>query len=476
MRLARTSVIYFFSDLVTSVVGFLATLYFARVLGSTALGKYFLVVAFVGWLSIPSHGVGDAIAKRMSEGVDRGEILSAGFLLNGALAVVLSVGVLSVRTHVDAYIGADVAVLFAGLLGAQMMFNSVLSALSGQHMVAYIGILKTVDRLLRVVIQVSFVLLGYTVGALVGGEVLAVAISVLFGVLLFEVDVTMPTFGHVRKLLTYAKYSWLSNIKAKTFSWMDTIILSLFVGSGLIAVYEVSWRLASILVLVSKAVHQTLFPEMSKIAEEGDQDALLDLLDEGLFAAGLFVIPGLIGALILGHRILQIYGPAFTQGTVVLPILIVALGVDAYASQFETLVNAFDRPDLMFRVNTLFVVTNAVLNVVLISQLGFVGAAIATATSSSLVLVFGYYFTHTRVGSPSVPIRDITFQLLAGGAMGGAIILLRRAVPWSNMYVTVALVLAGAAIYVLVLFAISARFRRKATNLVPVEVPVPGAN
>lgn len=470
MRLARTSAIYFLSDVLTSVVGFVATLYFARVLGSSVLGKYFLVVALVGWLSIPSHGVGDAIAKRASERVDQGEILTAGFLLNGLIVALVGGLVVLGGAHVDAYVGADVAVLFAGLFAGQVMFSTVMSALAGQHLVAHSGLLKTVDRVLRVAAQVALVLAGYRVVALVGGELLAVAVSVVVGVLVFRVRFAVPRLAHVRRLLAYARYSWINNVKAKTLGWMDTIVLSLFVAPGVIGIYEISWRLASMLVLLSNAVRKTLFPEMSHRAATGDSDELLDLLDEGLFAAGMFAIPGLVGALVLGQRILRIYGPEFVRGAVVLPILVVALGIDAYGSQFETLVNALDRPDLTFRVNLLFVITNLTLNVALIWAYGFLGAAVATAASSLLLLGFGFYFTVKLVGYPAVPLRDIARQVVAGLAMGVGIVALQALVPWTNMYVTVGTVFAGAGVYFVALYAISGRFRRKTEDLLPDRV------
>jgi hypothetical protein len=52
MRLGQTSIIHFSSRLVASVVGFLATLYFARELGAGTLGFYFVALAIVSWLSL----------------------------------------------------------------------------------------------------------------------------------------------------------------------------------------------------------------------------------------------------------------------------------------------------------------------------------------------------------------------------------------------------------------------------------------
>jgi O-antigen/teichoic acid export membrane protein len=467
MRLARTSVVVFLSDVLTSVVGFLATVYFARELGSAVLGQYFIVVALVAWLAIPTQGVGSAMTKRMSEGVDREAFLGAGFLLNGAIAVVVAAGSVAIGPSLNSYVGADVSFLFGPLFVVHVGFSSVMSGLAGQQMVAQSGLLKTLDRIVRTALQVGLAYVGYGVLALVGGEALALVVSIGVGLAWSRIGFAVPTREHARELYSYARYAWLSMMKGKTFGWMDTLALSLFVGPGLIGVYEVSWRLASMLILVSNAVQRTLFPEMSDIATNGDEDELLSLLDEGLFAAGLFVIPGFFGAALLGSKILRIYGPEFVQGQWILLVLIVARGIDAYGTQFETLINAFDRPDLMFRVNFLFIVSNTLLNLGLIYLFGWVGAAVATALSSLLIVSFGFYYVTELLGAPDVPVAGILKQVGAGLVMAGCVFLLQVASPWSNMFVTVALVFSGAAVFFLVLFAISERFRRKAVGVLP---------
>ncbi|MFC7132395.1 MULTISPECIES: polysaccharide biosynthesis C-terminal domain-containing protein [Salinibaculum] len=467
MRLAKTSVVYFISDVVTSIVGFLATVYFARVLGASVLGKYYVIIALVAWLSIPTNGVTTAIAKRMSEEIEQGEFLTAGFLLNGFLAIAITVTVITFRGHLNTYIGLEIALFVLLVFLGNIGFLSITGSLKGQHLVTYSGLLKTFDRIVRVTAQLLFVALGYSVIALVSGHVIGLVLAVAAGLLLSRVEFALPRLSHLQGIASYAKYSWLGNMKGKTFAWMDTLILSLFVSSGLIGIYEVSWRLASVLILVSNAVQQTLFPEMSRVAMEDNTDRMLNLLNEGLFAAGLFVIPGLIGALILGPKILRIYGPEFVKGNVVLIVLITARGIDAYGTQFENLINAFDRPDLMFKVNFLFILTNVTLNLVLINLYGWVGAAIATAVSSLLVIVFGYYYVSKLLGKPDIPVHDIGTEILAGVVMGGFVWLLRALLPWSNMYVTVGLVLTGAFTFIVVLFAISRRFRKKTVGVLP---------
>jgi O-antigen/teichoic acid export membrane protein len=467
MRPAKTSILYFLSDVGTSVIGFLATLYFARTLGASVLGRYFVVVALVAWLSIPSNGVKSAIIKRMSEGTDQRKYLSAGFVTNGVLAAVIALTTILLRAPLETYLGAPVGIIFVILFVGQVGFWTVSSSLKGQQMVAHAGGLRTLDRILRVGIQVSLVVVGYEVAGLVAGHAVAFFVAAAAGLALSQVEFSLPTREHFRELFSYARYSWLSNMRSRTFGWMDTLVLSLFVGSGLIGIYEISWRLASVLILVSNSVSQTLFPEMSSIATTGDYDEVRKLLGEALFAAGIFTIPGFVGAFVLGPRILRIYGSEFAGGSVVLLLLIAARTLNAYGSQMLNVIDAVDRPDLAFRINLAFVVTNLVLNLTLVYLYGWYGAAIATGVSSLLMLVLGFYTVSKVIGMPPIPVAGVGQQVVAATLMGASVLLLQRALPWQNRYVTVGLVLVGGVVYAAFLLALSSRLRDKVESLVP---------
>lgn len=473
MRLAKTSVLYFLSDISTSVIGFLATLYFARVLGASVLGQYFVVVALVAWLSIPSNGIATAINKRMSEGVNPGRYVSAGLVLNGTLAAFIVLAAILLRSHLETYVGAPVGLLFALVFIGQVAFTTTTRALSGQHMVAYAGGLKTFDRTLRVGLQATLVVVGYKIIGLVVGHGVAFGVAAGVGLLISRVEFSIPTHKEFYELLSFAQYSWLGNMQSRTFGWMDTLVLSLFVSSGLIGVYEISWRLASVLILVSNSVSQTLFPKMSNIATDGDYDEIRNLIDEALFAAGIFTIPGFVGAAILGPEILRIYGREFVAGNVVLLILIAARAMNAYGSQLMNVINAINRPDLAFRINLAFIATNFALNVVLVYFYGWHGAAVATGISSLITLILGFYVVSIVIGTPSIPVMGVGYQIAAATLMGASIWILQRTLPWQNMYVTAFLVFTGAVLYAAFLLALSPRLRNKVESLAPRQFHLP---
>jgi O-antigen/teichoic acid export membrane protein len=271
-------------------------------------------------------------------------------------------------------------------------------------------------------------------------------------------------------LLEFARYSWLSNLKTRAFGWMDTIVLASFaIGGSLIGVYEIAWNVASIFALVAGSVQSTLFPELSEIAVNDGYERVHHLLNEGIVFAGVFMIPGLFGAAVLGKEVLQIYGPEFTQGTTIVVVLVLARMLAAYGDQFLNVANAVDRPDVAFRVNVVFVVSNLVLNVAFVWLYGWQGAAAATAISGAIVLVLGYRSLRALIGPPDIPWIELLRQAVAASVMIAAVIVFEEILPRDH-YVTVLLVSVGAGIYALALVTLSVRVRAKAVALLPDKV------
>lgn len=467
MRLAKKSVLYFISDVGTSIVGFLATIYFARVLGSGPLGQYFAVVGLIAWATVPTNGLSAAINKRVSEGKDANKVFTAATLINVFYAGLLFLISVFGGRYLNEYIGAEVNILFGFLLLLNILFTSTRGGLKGKKKVATAGFLRTFDRVLRTGGQIALIYFGYKFLGLMTGHIIALLVSASVGVVLYGLRPEMPNEQIFKSLYSYVKFSWLGQIKGKTFGWMDIIVLQLFVSSGLVGVYGVSWRLASVLVLVSNAVSAVIFPEISDISSDGKGNEVRDLLNEAMFFAGIFVIPGFFGVLVLGDRILRIYGGEFIQGAVVLLILILARGVDVYGSQMLNVINGINRPDVAFRINLVFVVSNLSLNFGLVYLFGWYGAAVATATSSLVILVLSYRSISRLLGRPEIPVLGILKQVASGSIMAVVLVSLEYLMPFWNMYLTIGAVLFGAFVYSVSLYSLSGRVREKARSLVP---------
>jgi len=480
MKLGQTSVVHFVSNFVSSVLGFVATVYVARILGPGPLGVYQVSIGLVSWLVIFGRvGISEAITKRVSEGNQPGKYVTAGATVILALSIILISGVVLFRGKIVAYIEYP-AIGYVVIILLLVLLNSLLNAvLDGLHLVHVGGILSTIRTASKALTQIGLIATGIGTAALFLGHILGIIVGVVIGgyyVFRELPSISIPERKHFAGLFDFAKFSWLGNLQSRMFNYTDVLVLGYFVSSGLIGIYAAAWNIGQFLILFSGALQSTLLPEMSSMSTKEDIQAVSRIVEQSLAFGGLFLIPGLFGGVLLGERILRIYGPEFPQGATILTILIAANLVMGYQQQLLNTLNAIDRPDLAFRVNAVFVAANVALNVGLIYLYGWIGAAVATATSVAVSLVLAYRHVDAIIDF-DLPVGEIARQWIAGAVMAGVVYSgLRMEEAYRlvghNFAVVVILVIAGAGVYFTMLLGLSREFRETVDRNLPVDLPL----
>lgn len=478
MRLGQTSFVYFVSKFFGSIIGFFATIYFARILGETVLGQYALAITIVTWLTIIGNvGFGTAITKRVSEGREPEQYLGAGMIIMSSMMAVVLLFTFLFRLQIDAYVGAPVSKIIMLLLLVTLYKSLVNALLKGSHLVHIYAVLSTTKLALRAISQVALVaLIGLGLTGMLYGYAFGYFVAATIGLFILKLRPAIPSYEHIKSLFDYAKYSWLGNIESKTFDTADIAILGFFVTQGFVGVYSIAWSLGKFLNIFGNAVSNSFFPEMSKVANKKNPEAITHLIEDTLSFAGLILIPGLVGSLVIGDRLMAVYGEGFIIGTEVLVILIAGLLIYTYNTQLLNTLNAIDRPDLAFRSNLVFILMNIALNFILVWQIGWVGAAIATVLSSTAGLCFAFYYTRQQVAF-RVPINETGRQWIAAISMGVIVYVFRIGIEIQipqiaavNEIFVVLLVIVGSIAYFLILFVIWAQFRDTVVNNLPTEI------
>lgn len=465
VRLGQTSAIHFGSHVLASIAGFVATLYIARELGSSTLGTYSVFVAVLIWLKTAiGTGLHEAVKKRISEAGERSGDLGAGILLQAVGFLVVAAAAVTFSGPLNDYLGFEGTVALVGTFALVLTFAFVRTVLEGERKVHLSALLWPLDRIVRSGVQLGVVFLGLLGGGLVGlvwGYAAGAAVATLVGLVGVGGRPGLPRREHFERVLGFARYSWLSGVEERSFSSMDTVVLGVFVAPNLIGYYEVSWNLASILAIFGVSISDAMFPTISKLDSEDERAAVGGLVNDALAFTGLFLVPGLVGAVVVGERVLAIYGPGFRQAGTVLLILIVARLLYAYEAQLVSTLNAIDRPEIAFRVNAVFVGLTLGLNVVLVYLYGWVGAAVATTLAAAVGLVLAYRALRGIVHF-DVPVSELTRQWIAAAGMGVVVYVAEPALSRAftpAVYGTVLLVGVGAGVYLAILVSLSKRFR-----------------
>ncbi|WP_254765136.1 polysaccharide biosynthesis C-terminal domain-containing protein [Natrinema marinum] len=461
----------FFSQLAMSLSGFIATIVLTRTLGQSQYGTYVVVLSVLSWVLIGGQlGLPQAVRKRVSEADDGNYIVSGAavqFALYGVVAICLWIA----RPYFNDFMGIEATWILIAMLAGQLALGFVQMVLDGQHLVHVSSILSPIEWTSRSIVQIALVLSGFSIIGAFAGYILGTVVAAAIGAYFITIPNELPSRRDFYRLKSYAQFSWLGSIKGRTFLSMDTIILAVFVSHSLIAVYEIAWNLASLLAIFGSSISKTLFPEMSKLSSEGESaDQISGLLRVSLAYSGLFIIPGLTGAALVGDIVLTIYGSGFEMGYYILLVLTFARLLYGYMGQFLSTIDALDYPDLTFSVNAIFVAVNLSLNILLTWQFGWYGAAAATTLSAGIGLLLGYHYAN-RVIDVILPVNEIAKQCLSAGIMA-TVVLVARVMVGDSLPVIGVLVIVGATVYFSVLLVLSQEFRTTVEDNLPFRLPV----
>lgn len=476
MRIGQTSFVVFVSQLLSSLLGFAATLYFARVLGAEVLGYYALTLLIAKWFMISGEaGVSSAVTKRISEGNEPSAHLTAGLVTLAVLGIVSTLAVFVFRGWVNAYVGADVHLLIIALLLSGFAVSLVDADLRGERRVHISGLLIPVRFGSRSILQIGLVFAGFGLAGMIlgyaGGAIVAGAVGAVF----VSTGLRRPRGEHFRNLFDFAKFSWLGNLSGRSFNDVDVFVLGALVSPALVGVYAIAWNITQFIGTFGASVRESTFPELSNASVEEQTEVVTGIVSDALAYSGLVAIPGFFGSVVLADRLLTLYGEEFTRGAAVLALLVLSMLVWDYMNQLVNTLNAVDRPDRSFRVNLVFMVVNLLLNVVLVLAFGWVGAAAATLLATLVGLLVAYYYLSSLV-TFTVPIREIGKQVLAAAVMAVVVYGVRRGIEVldllnHNAAIVVILVTLGATTYFVLLAALSDRFRTTLVDNAPVRIP-----
>jgi O-antigen/teichoic acid export membrane protein len=448
MSIEKASVKVFSSSTFNTVVGFLGITFFARELGASQIGVFFLFEALLGMLAIiTDFGLAGAVEKRISEGMPGDEILGTALAVKLVPVAVIAAVLVFVSDLVNGYLGAELAGLLLVGLVLRELAETQQMVLSGELRVGETAIPDAARQVAWVGVGALLVVRGFGVIGLVYGLFVGWTVMFLWSWHRSETTIGRPTRRAWRSLFDFSKYHVISKVQGYFYSWVDVVIIGLFLSQAAVGAYEVAWRITEAIVLLSNAVALAVLPKISEWHTGGRTDRVGKLVSNAIVPSVVFVIPALGGLLVLSTDVLAVvFGPEYVIASLVLVILAGEKIFQALYRLFHRSLHGINRPDLAARTVVLTLLTNVVLNLALIQLYGIEGIAVATTVSFVLGTVL-----HWRDLAASVPLRfptrEVGWCLISAAVMTLGVWTVRRSLQVDSMVVLVLLVAGGALLY-----------------------------
>lgn len=471
--LRRQSLISLVSASTLTFIGFIATMYFAHVLGKAAYGAYALFLAYYGiFCLIGDGGFGGAAVKRISEGTDQNEYYSAFCALRITLLVVSITALVAVRPFlIDLEASGMVIWLFVALV-AGVLPGIITTGVYGTDMVGVNQTSGLINTLVKVGVQIVAVYLGYSAAGLAGGFVTGIAAGGLFCLPFAKLRLTRFTVQHLRNLFTFSFWIFLSGSGALIFSYADTILVGYFLSTADVGLYQIAVQFTAAATFTTMALRTTLYPKISRWHAEGETGLITLTLRRAFTYSLLLAVPVAVGGWILGERLLYFfYGAGFAEGADVLGILLLVQVVNVFMFLQTMSLSAMGRPRESFYATGTAAVVNILLNLAFIPLIGIIGAALATLVTMLVNATIAHHYLSQQI--PVTIERIPTLHiLLAAGVMALVLMLYRLLIPLSNAFLVLAAVAIGGIVYGLILLKTDSGLHDEIRDLV-VQLGVP---
>jgi len=451
----RQSLISLVSTIGLTAVGFLSTMYFAHTVGLSILGAYYLFVAYFSIFNLLGDGgFGSAAVKRISEGVDQGAYFSA-FIVLRVMLMAVSVGFLFIaRPYLVDITSSGVFPWLVFALVASVFTSITINGVYGSGKVGVNQIGHLIDNLVRVVVQVVAVVLGYGVAGLAGGFVAGLLAAGFFNLRFLDLAPAPFRRSHISSLFAFSFWIFLSASGYLVFSYADTILIGYFLTDTEVGIYRVALQLTPAATFVTTALHTTLYPKISYWGKQHDLVSVEGALARAFTYSLLLAVPVLAGGWILGERLLYFfYGASATAGAAALAILLPVQVVHVFMYLQTMCLNALDRPRDSFRVTAIAVTANVVLNILLIPEYGIVGASAATLATMVLNAALAHRAL-SRCIRVRIELRAVGHIVLAAFIMAAVVMACSFAIPLSNVFLVLGTVGLGGLVYILILLKI----------------------
>jgi len=438
-------------------IGFLSTMYFARVVGAGVLGAYFLFIAYLGIIGLMTDGgFGGAAVKRISEGEEPDAYFSAFVVLRSVFVTVVVVSLIAFRSY---FVDLDSAGTFIWLLVAlvvSLLQGAVSNGIAGCGKIGIGATAGFIDNVSRILVQVVAVFLGYGVAGLAGGFVAGMLVGSIIQLRFFDLHFVRFGWRHLKSLSSFSFWSFLISGGSLVFMYSDTVMIGYFLNNADVGAYRIILQFTSLATFTTSSLRGTLWPRVSRWNQIGETGLIEESLSRAFTYSLILALPLFVGGALLGDKLLYFfYGADFVNYTTLMVLFTVQI-VNVFQYFFTSYLSAMDQIKELFKITVVAAVANIVLNAALIPVMGISGAAVATLVTMVLNAILA-----RRVLAQKITLRVERSSLLnilkASIAMGAVVGVYRLVVPLSNVWLALVPVVLGGVVYVVLVL----RFDRK---------------
>ena len=393
--------LFFGGKVLSNGLGFVFNLILTRVLGATLYGVYTYANTITGFFVVFARlGTGKSLLRFIPSSSDeparQNWVTSLAYLTALLGSVVIGTALFALAPIINTLtleepLLVDVLRILAIVLPFNTLSNLTNSVFRATEQLEYQIIITNV---LKPIIRILAVLSAFALGYSLIGAVAALAIG---GVLTFGIAISLlysktdihPTGkrsrGSISEFYNFSLPLTLKDLGQKLYTRVDILMVGFFLSGSVVGVYRVSILLVTFLTLPLSGINQLFPPIASGLYSNGKIDELESIYKIVTRWVFTVVIPAALVLTVYNSEVLRIFGDDFSGGGLVLLFFGIAQLTNCAVGPSGLLLMMTNHQYLNLVNQWVLGVLNVVLNYVLILEFGFIGVAVATAGTLTVI-------------------------------------------------------------------------------------------
>ena len=400
IKRARRNIFYKIVSESTRVLPALLFIYIARKLGDEDFGKLSFAYSFAGiCFIVTDFGLSTILIRNVSRQKELtreyvGNILALKIVLSLICISVIGIFILFTDYPTDVI---TLLVIFGGVMFFKALIELFCTVLSAHERMDLEAFLKGTNHILLFVSGIAILSVGYGLLGLANVFLVAFSFSSIIGFCIVDVCIEKihPSFDlkFWRYILKESLPLALSVIFTVIYFKIDVVMLSIIRGSDSeIGWYSAAMRLIELMGIVPALIVSALFPIVSSLYKESI-DSLKGVYKTSFRYLIMIALPIAVGTLLLSeHLIYTIYGEEYVKTIPALKILSLALVFIFVNYILMNILVAVDRQMTNAILAGTCVLVNIALNMCLIPHYGYLGAGTATVITEIVLFALGLYY------------------------------------------------------------------------------------
>ena len=436
--IGRNAVFAFATQMATAAFTAVLTLYLVRALGPAGFGTFALALSITGLLERPAaggtnHAVGRYVAERHGDNAGIAAVLGMALPIRLLTAAGISVALFALAEPIaNAYDAPEltwtlrwmaIAFFGHGIMGfLRAVFVSLRRTSTSFSMVFSESAVEFTSTVALVALGGGVAgaalgrAVGYLFGAVLGVFLLArfLGRSPLFG--------TGPSPVRRREFMNYAWAMLIVTGAGAIFSQLDVLLIGAFLTTSAVGIFSAPLRLIALVGYPAQALAQGVAPRMARHPDDPPRIAALER------AIGYVVVlqAALVAFLTLwAEPIVRLtLGSEFSESAEVMRALAPFVFLQGITVLLSSPLNYAGEGRRRIPIAIGAVAVNAAIDVVLIPDIGILGAAVGTGVAYSLYAGAHLWLCHRVLGLPLKPLAATAGRaLVAAGAMAAVLAL-----------------------------------------------------